>query len=103
MVGATGGIQGYKGTLFGIPYNAGSLPDLLIEAFGGTHDMIGGKLSGLYDKEGNATRGRSPTTQTLQNTWSATGAIALSAPFAAAEWISPEVWNAIAILIKAAK
>lgn len=103
MVGATGGIQGYKGTLFGIPYNAGSLPDQLIEAFAGTHDMIGGKLSGLYDKEGNATRGRSPTTQTLQNTWSATGAIALSAPFAAAEWLSPEVWNAIAILIKAAK
>ena len=103
MVGATGGIQGYKGTLFGIPYNAGSLPDLLIEAFAGTHDTIGGKLSGLYDEQGNARRGRSSTIQALQNTWSATGAIALSAPFAVAEWLSPEVWNAIATLIKAAK
>ena len=32
MVGATGGIQGYKGTLFGNPYTAGSLIDRLIEA-----------------------------------------------------------------------
>jgi filamentous hemagglutinin len=103
MVGATGGIQGYKGTLFGSPYSPGSLIDRLIEAFAGTHDTIGGKLSGLYDDQGNARRGRSPTTQALQNTWSATGAIALSAPFAAAEWLPPEVWKAIAILIKAAK
>jgi filamentous hemagglutinin len=103
MVGATGGIQGYKGTLFGNPYTAGSLIDRLIEAFAGTHDFIGGNRSGLYDKQGNARRGRSSTIQALQNTWSATGAIALSAPFAVAEWLSPEVWNAIATLIKAAK
>ena len=103
MVGATGGIQGYKGTLFGNPYTAGSLIDRLIEAFAGTHDFIGGNRSGLYDKKGNARRGRSSTIQALQNTWSATGAIALSAPFAVAEWLSPEVWNAIATLIKAAK
>ena len=36
--GATGGIQGWKGTLFGMPYAAGSWQDKLVEAFGGTHD-----------------------------------------------------------------
>ncbi len=48
MSGPTGGVQGYKGTLFGEPYKAGSWQDKLIESFAGTHDMIGAKLSGLY-------------------------------------------------------
>jgi filamentous hemagglutinin len=103
MSGATGGVQGYKGTLFGVPYEAGSWQDKLIEAFAGTHDFVGGKLSGLYDEQGNATRGRSATTRNVQDTWSATGAIAISAPFAAAQGLPPEVWKAIAILLKAAR
>ena len=57
VAGPTGGIQGMKGTLFGIPYASGSWPDKLIEAFSGTHDMIGGKVSGLYDEQGNIKRG----------------------------------------------
>jgi len=44
MAGLTGGIQDIKGTLFGIPYAAESWQDKLIEAFGGTHDLIGGSL-----------------------------------------------------------
>ena len=59
LPGATGGIQGEKGTLFGVPYAAGSWQDKLIEAFAGPHDMIGGKFSGLYDTQGNSKRERS--------------------------------------------
>ena len=61
MSGPTGGVQGYKGTLFSTPYEAGSWQDKLIESFAGTHDMIGGKLSGLYDDQGNIKRGMSQT------------------------------------------
>ena len=98
MSGATGGIQGEKGTLFGVPYEAGSWQDKLIEAFAGPHDMIGGKFSGLYDAQGNAKRERSELTTTLQNRWSEV-AILPSAPFAAAQSLPPEVWKAIAILL----
>ena len=65
--------------------------------------MIGGQLSGLYDAQGNATRGRGTTETALQNAWSASGAIVLSTPFAAAQGLPPEVWNAISILLKGAK
>jgi filamentous hemagglutinin len=61
LAGLTGGIQGWKGTLFGVPYTAGSWQDKLIEAFAGTHDTIGGTLSGLYDGQGNIKRGMTTT------------------------------------------
>jgi hypothetical protein len=92
-----------KATLFGIPYEAGSWQDKLIESFGGTHDVIGGQLSGLYDAQGNATRGRSKSVITAQDTWSATGAIVVSTPFAMAELLPPEVWQAISVLLRSAK
>lgn len=101
--GATGGIQGWKGTLFGSPYEAGSWQDKLIEAFSGTHDFVGGKLSGLYDEQGNATRGRSEELQKLQDAWSASGAIVVSTPFAMAEFLPLQVWQAISVLLKGAK
>jgi filamentous hemagglutinin len=103
MYGTTGGIQGWKGTLFGIPYEAWSWQDKLIESFGGTHDVIGGQLSGLYDEQGNATRGRSEVVQIAQDVWSASGAIVLSSPFAAAELLPPAVWQAISVLLKGAQ
>jgi len=59
LEGLTGGIQGAKGALFGVPYMAGSWQDQLIESFAGTHDVIGGKLSGLYDTNGNIAQGLS--------------------------------------------
>ena len=102
MSGATGGIQGEKGTLFGVPYEAGSWQDKLIESFAGPHDMIGGKLSGLYDGQGNAERGRSSITKNAQEVWSGI-AILPSTPFAAAQGLPPEVWKAIAILLGAGK
>ena len=103
MSGPTGGVQGWTGTLFGIPYAPGSWPDKLIEAFSGTHDMVGGKGSGLYDAQGNATRGRDSLQKKAQDTWSATGAIVVSTPFAMAELLSPQAWKAISIFLGAAK
>ncbi len=100
MTGLTGGIQGAKGTLFGVPCQAGSWQDQLVEAFAGTHDMVGGKLTGLYDDQGNATRDRSYLVKKAQDTWSASGAILMSSPFAMAELLTPEMWNAISILLK---
>ena len=103
MAGLTGGIQGAKGTLFGVPYQAGSWQDQLVEAFAGTHDMVGGKLSGLYDEQGNATRDRSYLVKKAQDTWSASGAIVVSAPFAMSELLTPEMWKAISVLLKEVK
>jgi filamentous hemagglutinin len=103
MAGLTGGIQGAKGTLFGIPYQAGSWQDQLVEAFAGTHDMVGGKLSGLYDEQGNATRDRSYLVKKAQDTWSASGALIVSTPFAMSELLTPEMWTAISVLLKEVK
>jgi len=103
MYGTTGGIQGWKGTLFGIPYEAKSWQDNLIESFGGTHDVIGGQMSGLYNEQGNATRDRSETVQNAQDVWSASGAIILSSPFATSELLPPAVWQAISVLLKGAQ
>lgn len=102
MLGETGGLQGYKGSLFGTPYRAGSWQDKLVEAFSGSHDMIGGKLSGLYDEQGNIRRGMGANEKLLHDRW-AEVAIPVAAPFAAAEGLSPEVWSAISILLKAAR
>jgi len=102
MAGLTGGIQGAEGTLFGIPYAAGSWQDKLIEAFGGMHDFIGGQAVGLYDEQGNIQRGMTDAERTTYNTWSAV-AIAPAIPFAASELLPPEVWKAISILLGAAK
>ncbi len=102
MEGSTGGVQGYKGTLFGTPYEAGSWQDKLIESFAGTHDMIGGKLSGLYDNQGNIKQGMS---EAEINAYKVVSGVAIlpSAPFAAAQGLPPEVWNAVSVLLKAAK
>lgn len=102
LLGATGGLQGLQGTLFGKEYAAGSWQDKLLESFGGTHDYIGGKLSGLYDREGSATRGRSDELKLAHEIWSGV-AIAPSAPFAMAELLSPQVWQAITIMMQAVK
>jgi filamentous hemagglutinin len=103
MRGLTGGVQGYKGTLFGKPYEAGSWQDKLIESFAGTHDFIGGKLTGLYDEQGNIKQGMSDAERAVYNYGVTTTAILPSIPFAAAQSLPPEVWNAISILLKAAK
>lgn len=102
MAGLTGGVQGAQGTLFGIPYTAGSWQDKLIEAFGGSHDVIGGQAAGFYDDHGNAPRGRGTSEKVANEIWTAI-AIAPSAPFAAAALLPPEVWKAISIMLEGAK
>jgi len=101
-IGLTGGIQGGQGTLFGITYSPGGWMDKLVEAFSGTHDMMGGKWSGLYDEKGNAARGRSKPTSTAQNIWSDV-AILPATPFAMSELLPSEVWQAISMLLNSAK
>lgn len=64
--------------------------------------MIGGKFGGLYDKDGNAERGRFQLTKYGQEAWSV-AAIPVSAPFAAADALPAPVWQAISVLIKGAK
>ena len=103
MEGSTGGVQGYKGTLFGTPYEAGSWQDKLIESFAGSHDMIGGKLSGLYDDQGNIKRGMSASERSTYDDVVTRAALLPSAPFAAAQGLPPEVWKAVSVLLGAAK
>jgi filamentous hemagglutinin len=103
MGGLTGGIQGWKGTLAGRPYEPGDLIDTVIESYAGPHDEIGGKRVGAYDELGNTKRGRDDLVKKLHDTWSATGAIVLSTPFGMAEALPPEVWKAISILIGVTK
>jgi filamentous hemagglutinin len=103
MAGATGGVQGVKGTLFGSEYAAGSWQDKLIESFAGSHDFIGGKASGLYDAQGNIKRGMSDTERAIYDKGITLVAIPLAAPFAAAEGMSPEIWKAIGILLGAGR
>jgi filamentous hemagglutinin len=103
MIGPTGGVQGSKGKLFGMDYEAGSWQDRLIEAFSGTHDMVGGKLSGLYDEQGNIRRGMSELERSVYDKGVTTTAILPSMPFAAAELLTPELWKAMSIFLKAAR
>ena len=102
LAGITGGIQGMKGSLFGIPYEAGSWQDKLVEAFAGTHDFIGGQLSGLYDDAGNVKRGMSDLDRKIYDRWVEL-ALVPSAPFAMSELLTPQIWQAISILTGAIK
>jgi len=101
-IGTTGGIQGGKGIFFGREYEPGSFTDKAVEAFAGTHDTIGGKLSGLYDRDGNARRDRPEFVRTIHNIWSII-AIAPSTPFALSEFLSSNAWNSTSILLKSVK
>ena len=83
-------------------YEAGSWQGRLIEVLSGTHDMIGGKLTGLYDEQGNAKRGMSKMESGTYDVWAGV-AILPAAPFALAEVLSPEFWKAISIVLDAAK
>jgi filamentous hemagglutinin len=94
-----GGLQGGERTLFGETYEKGSWQDKLIETFAGPHDLIGGKLSGLYDGQGNAKQGMSSSEVSAYDKLSGL-AILPAAPFAASQFFSPEAWKAIGILLK---
>jgi filamentous hemagglutinin len=98
MGGLTGGVQELPGTLAGYSYAPGSVQDMIIESFAGPHDMIGGQLSGLYDSQGNALQNRTKLVINLQETWSIV-AIPIAAPFAMADYIKPEVWQALSVIL----
>jgi hypothetical protein len=51
----------------------------------------------------DATRDRSYLVKKAQDTWSASGAIIASTPFAMSELLTPEIWTAISILLKEAR
>jgi filamentous hemagglutinin len=100
MYGITGGSQavpGYVGSPGWGAYSSGSFFDMLVESFAGTHDFLGGQITGFYDEQGNTTRGRSNLTEQLVNAWAVT-AVVPSAPFALSDLISPELMQ---ILFKA--
>ncbi len=102
MSGLTGGLQGAKGTLFGLPYEAGGWIDKLIESFAGTHDLIGGQIAGLYDTQGNIKQNLSNAERVLHERV-ADFAVLPATPFAMAELLPPAVWQAIYILLKEAR
>ena len=102
MSGFTGGVQGLEGTLGGMPYRPDGILDLVHEGFAGPHDFMGGSISDFYDRDGNARRGLSSTTETLYGVWSGV-ALLPAAPFALSEILPPEAWKAIDILLKLKK
>jgi len=102
----TGANQGYNGTLgskdflFGvIEYKAGDLIDQVIEAFGGSHDYMGGQAVGSYDDKGNKKRGMSGIENGTRGQVSVV-ALVPAAPLAMADLISPEMWHGINVLLK---
>lgn len=99
MSGPTGGNQGGPGTLLGFPYSPGGILDLAHEAYGGSHDFIGGTLSGYYDEQGNARRGLTPVQDFIYETWTAI-ALVPATPFALAEALPPQAWKALDILLR---
>ena len=65
--------------------------------------MICGKVSGLYDEQGNIRRDMSDAERAIYDNVITVGIISVAAPFAAAELLSPAVWQAISILLKGAR
>lgn len=64
--------------------------------------MIGGKMSGLYDEQGNARRGLSDVERKVYTAWSGMALIP-AAPLGASQFFTPEQWDVIATLLKAIK
>ena len=95
LYGETGGFQPVQGEwnlhFTRIPYSIGSISDMAVESFAGTHDMLGGQAWGWYDKQGN-------TAEKNKLTGVASGvttviAIPVSAPFALSDVISSDMFE----------
>ncbi|WP_116522846.1 hypothetical protein [Achromobacter insuavis] len=99
MSGPTGGNQGGPGTLLGFAYSPGGILDLAHEAYGGSHDFIGGTLSGFYDEQGNARRGLTPAQKDMYEIWTDI-ALVPATPFALSDALPPQAWKALEILLK---
>ncbi|WOE32909.1 MULTISPECIES: hypothetical protein [unclassified Acinetobacter] len=94
MSGLTGGSQMIGGTLGGIPYKNGGFVDFLIESFAGTHDLLGGQIWGWYGKDGNTSTNRTEFENKASRITTVV-AIPVSAPFALADLVSPDVLQLI--------
>ncbi len=66
----------------------------------GHHDRV--KTTGLFYKFGSIVQALSNTERVLHDRW-ADVAVMPSAPFSIAERLSPELWQAISVIIKEAK
>ena len=95
LYGETGGFQSVQGEwnlhFTRIPYSIGSISDMAVESFAGTHDLLGGQVWGWYDKQGN-------TAEKNKLTGVASGvttviAIPVSAPFALSDVISSDMFE----------
>jgi len=94
--GPTGGHQPEKGGWylpFGItiPYEKGSLSDMAVESFAGTHDLLGGQMWGWYDKQGNTVPKNKLTGVASDIT--TVVAIPVSAPFALSDVLSSDTFE----------
>ncbi|WP_425603666.1 hemagglutinin repeat-containing protein [Stenotrophomonas capsici] len=101
MHGPTGGFQPVEGAWYlpfnvVIPYKSGSFSDRLVEAFAGTHDLLGGQIWGWYGSDGNTAIDRTKP-QKLASGVTTVVAIPVAAPFALSDLVSSDV---IQILIK---
>ena len=95
LYGETGGFQSVQGEwnlhFTRIPYSIGSISDMAVESFAGTHDLLGGQAWGWYDKQGN-------TAEKNKLTGVASGvttviAIPVSAPFALSDVMSSDMFE----------
>ena len=89
MYGLTGGFQPVQGSMFG-NYGIGSLRDMVVESFAGTHDYLGGQIWGHYNKEGNTSRNRT-TARKIGAETTTYIAIPVSAPFAVADLLDNDL------------
>ncbi|HBO37723.1 MAG TPA: hypothetical protein DD638_03580 [Pasteurellaceae bacterium] len=97
LYGETGGFQPTQGmwklNSIKIPYKVGSFSDKLIESFAGTHDYLGGQIWGWYDEKGNTAKKN--LFQEKASMVTTVVAIPVSAPFALADLVSPDLFEVL--------
>ena len=78
-------------------YLPGGWKDMAVESFAGTHYYSGGQIWGWYDRLGNTSRGRDKpgNHDGILSTVTTIVAIPVSAPFALADLISPDILQLI--------
>lgn len=100
--GMTGGFQPVEGDWilgnYVIPYVAGGESDLLVEAFAGMHDALGGQFPGFYGSDGNTIH--KTRTQRIFSNITTTVAIPVTMPFAFSDNVPNDVLNFIFLLSK---
>ncbi|MES2580332.1 MAG: hemagglutinin repeat-containing protein [Pseudomonadota bacterium] len=92
-----GGFQGAKGLFAFFDYEAGTIWDIIAEAYAGPHDMLNSNI--WYDEQGNIKAGVEETiTGKVGNITNYTNVL-LATPFALSVLLPPEVWSALMVLV----